>query len=286
MPSTASSSSPSLALHPLPRRPSAIDLVNARRKQSVARSQEDLKEFDRLQRQHYLLKSVRKSNLWAPITPGSVVVDVGSGNGVWAFDMANQFSHLQIIGLDIQPPLEQQGTPKNLSYLEADIHQTWPLADNSVDLIFQRNMGPIIHKHQWSHVFNEMFRVLKPGGYIELLESDLWHHNPGPVLQEFDKYFRDYCTELEFDFAFTESLGSQIQDHGFKAIEQREIDIPQFGFINKETQKAFLRNKKSFYLSKWEITSEEYDTAVQQVLEEFEEYHGFQRFHCWIARKP
>ncbi|KAG0187710.1 hypothetical protein DFQ28_005952 [Apophysomyces sp. BC1034] len=162
-------------------------------------------------------------------------------------------------------------------------------------------MGQIIQKNQWAHVLGEMFRVLKPGGHIELVESDLWHHNPGPVLQEFDKYFRDYCTELQFDFVFTESLASHIENSGFEAVDQRQVDIPigewpqdagkcphlkQFGFINKETQKAFLRNKKSFYMCKWGISPEEYDVAVQRVLKEFEDYHGFQRFHCWIARKP
>ena len=45
--------------------------------------------------------------------------------------------------------------------------------------IFQRSMGTVIRKDKWCHILQEMFRVLKPGGYIELIEQDLWHHNPG-----------------------------------------------------------------------------------------------------------
>lgn len=64
------------------------------------------------------------------------------------------------------------------------------------------------------------------------------------------------------------------------------IELKQFGFINKEIQKASFRNKKNFYVSKWGITPEDYEIAVQEVLNEFDEYHGFTRFNYYIAKKP
>ena len=64
------------------------------------------------------------------------------------------------------------------------------------------------------------------------------------------------------------------------------IELKQFGFINKEIQKAMLKNKKSTYVPKWGITPADYDLAVSQVLDEYEEYQSFSRFNCWIAQKP
>lgn len=64
------------------------------------------------------------------------------------------------------------------------------------------------------------------------------------------------------------------------------IELKQFGFINKETQKAYFKNRKQEFSSQWGIASEDYDQAVQEIMEEFDDYHGFSRYHCWMALKP
>lgn len=98
--------------------------------------------------------------------------------------------------------------------------------DISLVSLFQRSMGQIIRKDKWPHVLSEMYRVLKPGGYIELLEADLWHHNPGPVQQALDTFMQEQCAEWGLDFVFTESLSSWIEQAGFVDLKQRTLDIP------------------------------------------------------------
>lgn len=83
-----------------------------------------------------------------------------------------------------------------------------------------------IQKDQWSNVLEEMFRVLKPGGYIELIEPDLWDHNPGPVQQAFQTFFKDQCKLLELDLEISNSLAGTIEEKGFIQIEKRVLDIP------------------------------------------------------------
>ncbi|CDH56035.1 methyltransferase type 11 [Lichtheimia corymbifera JMRC:FSU:9682] len=284
----------------MPRRKSISEVLN-KRKGSFSRttmSQDDFREYDRLQRQHYLLKSARKTNAHAPIQDPVTILDLGTAGGIWALEMAAMLPNTQVIGIDIKPPAIQQqaGGPKNLKYIQANINENLPMSDNSVDYIFQRSMGQVIRKDKWQHVLSEMYRILRPGGYIELVEADLWHHNPGPVQQAFDTFMQEQCTEWGLDFVFTETLSQRIEEAGFDVIEYKVLDIPigewpkdselkQFGFINKETQKAYLRNRKQFFTLTWGISSEDYDMAVQEVMEEFEDYHGFTRFNCWIAKK-
>jgi ubiquinone/menaquinone biosynthesis C-methylase UbiE len=80
-----------------------------------------------------LLKSARKSNAWGPIEESMTIVDVGTGNGIWALEMASEQLNCKVIGLDLRPPSEQQGKPKNLNFYEADITEIWPLESASVD---------------------------------------------------------------------------------------------------------------------------------------------------------
>ncbi|KAI8367982.1 S-adenosyl-L-methionine-dependent methyltransferase [Choanephora cucurbitarum] len=266
---------------------------------------------------HYLLKSTRKGNTWAPIQSPKVIVEAGTRNGIWALEMATHYTDSQVLGLDLKPPGLQAGSPSNLRYNQTDITGSWPMNDNSIDFIFQRNMYLHIKQDQWSKVLEEMFRVLKPGGYVELLEVEVCHHNPGPVQQAFENFFKEQCKELKLDLNFAETMMTHLQELGFIEIEKRVLDIPigewpseggtkismmsklmlklitvytlelkQCGFINKEIQKALLKLKKDAYVPKWGISPADYDLAVNEVLDEFEEYQSFSRFNCWIARKP
>lgn len=302
----------SMAQPPLPPSPTtpkfntsrrkSISEFFARRKHSLVQLhptivEENMKEFDRLQRQHYLLKSTRKGNVWAPISSPKVIVEAGTGNGIWALEMATQYKDAKVLGLDLKPPAFHHGNPANLQYTQTNLSESWPMNDNSVDFIFQRNMCLNIQKDEWPKVLGEMFRVLKPGGYIELLEPDLWHHNLGPVQQAFQQFYREQCQALELDLEISNSMTGTIEEIGYEEVEKRILDIPigewptepelkQFGFINKEIQKALLKNKKSSYVPKWGITPADYDLAVSEVLDEYEEYQSFSRFNCWIAKKP
>ncbi|KAG1437123.1 hypothetical protein G6F56_013257 [Rhizopus delemar] len=102
------------------------------RKKSLA--QEDLREQDRLQRMHYLLKSARKTNTACTLSESMTILDIGTGNGIWALEIATEQPKSTVIGLDIRPPAEPQGKPKNLTFMEADITKPWPLESNSIDL--------------------------------------------------------------------------------------------------------------------------------------------------------
>lgn len=125
-----------------PRRKSITEYFTKRRPSMMTRpptifSDFDFKEFDRWQRQHYLLKSARKANAWAPFdttTKGAVIIDVGTGNGIWALEMANQYPTVQVLGLDRLLPNDQQNGPDNLRFVQTDVTESWPMSDNAVDL--------------------------------------------------------------------------------------------------------------------------------------------------------
>jgi hypothetical protein len=83
-----------------------------------------------------------------------------------------------------------------------------------------------VNKDQWPSLVKEMFRVLKPGGYIELIERDLWHHSSGPVQQAFQSFFKQQCTLLNLDIELTDTLEVSLSDAGFEEVDRKILDIP------------------------------------------------------------
>jgi hypothetical protein len=62
------------------------------------------------------------------------ILDVDTGNGIWAFEMAIEYPCSRVIGLGHRSVPEQAGRPSNLEYIQGDIHQTWAIPSGSVDL--------------------------------------------------------------------------------------------------------------------------------------------------------
>jgi len=83
--------------------------------------------------------------------------------------MATSYPHVEIIGIDISPIQPSQIKPENFTFIQANFFDGLPFADDSFDFVFQRLMVGAIPKDKWPLVINELTRVLKPGGYLEVV---------------------------------------------------------------------------------------------------------------------
>ncbi len=71
----------------------------------------DLDETNRLDFQHYMLRSFFRGNYLAPIRQPRDILDVGCGTGRWAMELATEFPDANVIGVDIAPPPLRDNTP-------------------------------------------------------------------------------------------------------------------------------------------------------------------------------
>lgn len=128
----------------------------------------------------------------AALTPGEVVLDLGSGGGFDVFIAAQKVGPTgKSIGVDMTHEMlvkarksiaqfTQRTGLNNVEFLLGEIEHL-PLPDNSIDVVISNcviNLSP--HKPQ---VWKEIFRVLKPGGRAAISDLALMQPLPPDIVE-------------------------------------------------------------------------------------------------------
>jgi len=69
----------------------------------------DMEEVNRLDFQHYMLRYAFQGLYAVPLRNPRDILDVGTGTGRWAREMAQLFPRAKVVGLDIAPPAVRRG---------------------------------------------------------------------------------------------------------------------------------------------------------------------------------
>lgn len=187
----------------------------------------DAPEADRLNFQHYYFRRLFKGlYLVPPREPVNSILDMGCGTGRWAHEMALEFPHARVVGLDIEVP--RPGTlpmPANLSFLAANVLEPLPFADYTFDFVHQRMLGTAIPTAQWPAVIAELVRVTRPGGQIELIEATDTYLNAGPALAQFLAWNRALNASRGIDLSRLAYLDELLLSAGLTQVEKRTIQV-------------------------------------------------------------
>ncbi|EWC48813.1 hypothetical protein DRE_00118 [Drechslerella stenobrocha 248] len=130
----------------------------------------DDQESDRLDLSHHLMTLALNGRLHAsPLENPQKILDIGTGTGIWAIEMADAYPSAHVIGNDLSA-IQPKWVPPNASFEIDDVESVWTHDANSFDLIYCRYMLGSIQN--WKELFRQAFCALKPGAYLELLEPD------------------------------------------------------------------------------------------------------------------
>ncbi|MFL6426850.1 MAG: arsenite methyltransferase [Acidobacteriaceae bacterium] len=170
----------------------------------------------------------------AHLKPGEVVVDLGSGGGLDVFLAAQKVGPTgRAIGIDMTPAMIERARANALAggYTNVEFHlasiDRLPLPDASVDCVISNcvlNLAP-----DKPAVFQEIFRVLKPGGRLAVSDIALKSELPESIAKSLAAYvgciagairIDDYRTGLRnAGFASVEIVDSQSDLNAYANIE-------------------------------------------------------------------
>jgi ubiquinone/menaquinone biosynthesis C-methylase UbiE len=129
----------------------------------------------------------------ASLKEGETVLDLGSGGGLDCFLAASKVGDKgKVIGVDMTPEMidkarenARKGKRKNVEFRLGEI-ENLPVADNSVDVVVSNCV--INLSADKPRVFEEAFRVLKPGGHLMVSDIVQLKELPSVVKKSVEAY--------------------------------------------------------------------------------------------------
>ncbi|KAJ9150561.1 S-adenosyl-L-methionine-dependent methyltransferase [Coniochaeta hoffmannii] len=191
----------------------------------------DEPELDRLDLTHALMtKGIGDKLFLAPIEGEKLhrVLDIGTGTGIWAMCMGDEFPNAEILANDLSA-VQPNWVPPNVKFEIDDVESPW-LHNIPFDYIFCRYMAACIK--DWPRLVGNIYDNLVPGGWAEFQDFDLQYYSEdGSLTEEHDtkkwidtllsaarKIGRDPCPGV--------SLEKWVRDAGFTEVVHQRFRFP------------------------------------------------------------
>ncbi|KAG0173245.1 hypothetical protein DFQ28_010262 [Apophysomyces sp. BC1034] len=164
--------------------------------------------------------------------------------------------------------------------------QPLPFPDNSFDLIIQRLVTASYTLSDWKRVLKELMRVLKPGGYIQLVEIDYLSHQLGPKGCEATR--QKLHTEPRIGLHLVDLLKAV----GLENVDSRLVSLPlgpwglELGGLWQQNMETFAEATMPLLVSILGISMAECKKHWEDFRDELEDRKAFSNIHAAWGCKP
>jgi ubiquinone/menaquinone biosynthesis C-methylase UbiE len=249
-------------------------------------------ELDRLDLQHYMLRYVLKGNYLAPVAKPASILDIGCGTGRWSIEMAQEFPQAELIGIDLKlPELDTELLPGNCHFQVGNVLKGLSSEDGMFDFVHQRLLLFAVPLVAWQQLVNELVRVTRRGGWVELTEVSPFFQHSGPATEKLLDLIVRAAQQRGLDMSISQRIGTLLSDAGLKRVGTSTQLIPlgkwggQLGELAISDILAIVRAMKPLVTAVMQTASEEYDSLVMELEQEVEQYHTTFTFHIAFGQR-
>lgn len=196
----------------------------------------DEKELDRNDLQHHKYTLLLNDRLYVAPIPDSTlaeqssrILDLGTGTGIWAIDMADKFPNCEVLGVDIAAT-QPDFVPPNLNFEIDDVEEDWPYRPAHFDFVHARDLMTAVR--DWPRLISQAYTHLKPGGWIQLActipgalsDDDSIPPNSGYI--EASNIYHELAEVMGAPLVAPRSWAEQMRDAGFTQVRDEIYKLP------------------------------------------------------------
>jgi ubiquinone/menaquinone biosynthesis C-methylase UbiE len=248
-------------------------------------------EIDRLDVQHYAMREALGANYVAPVGKPARILDVGCGTGQWAFELCAQFPNALVVGLDLEPSKPER--PVNYRFVRSNLLNGLPFRTDGFDFVHQRLLQSGVPLAAWFAAIEELVRVARPGGWIELVEVEN-EIQGGPATRRLLELLLQVAGSRRLDR--TGVLFRQLDEYLYRAglveVQRREVGVPigewggRIGSLMASDVRALYTRLSDAFQTKLGVSAAECSDLITVMLKELDEYRTVHTFGVAIGRKP
>ncbi len=191
----------------------------------------DEEEQDRNDLQHCKFMLILNDQLHlAPIIQApQKILDLGTGSGIWAIDMADKYPSAQVIGVDLAA-VQPSWVPPNCQFEIEDVESEWTWTKSSFDFIHAREFMLAIR--DWDRLIQQSFDHLKPGASLEIAGTYIHPSSDDGTLTidsaygEFGRIIRQIGEKINASIDAPKMWKRRMERAGFEDVQENIHKVP------------------------------------------------------------
>lgn len=281
-------------------------------------AQQNASEMQRLDKQSKFLFNLMGGVLpELPTFEGiNTILDIACGPGNWLDAIARMHPSITLLGIDSSARMIQMAQAKanldhltNLTFEQRDATQfPYPYGDASFDLINASLIYSFLLRERWPDLIQECYRLLRPGGYLRIIQEDGTFMTNCTKLHEFHRWgclalYRAGVSFYKDQIGIIPRLQPWFEAAGFVVVSKKlhPIDVSQGEKGHKmafEDYRNLLANmiQKGIIQKYGVATQEELQSSYEQLIKEMrdgiprpdgriDKFTGFWHFYSIVGQK-